>query len=134
VAESRARARSRSFAGHTDLKAYQLAYNLAMEIFKTSRTFPEDERYSLTSQIRRSSRSVAANLAEGYRKRQYPNMFVSKVADGDAEATETQVWLDFARDCGYLSPEHYTRLMAGHEELGRMLNGMIGKPDSFTPR
>ncbi|MGA3166183.1 MAG: four helix bundle protein [Terriglobia bacterium] len=134
MAESRARARSRSFAGHRDLKAYQLAYNLAMEIFKTSRTFPEDERYSLTSQIRRSSRSVAANLAEGYGKRQYPNMFVSKVADCDAEATETQVWLDFARDCGYLSPEHYTRLMAGYEELGRMLNGMIRKPDSFTSR
>jgi four helix bundle protein len=134
VTESGARARSRPFAGHRDLKAYQLAYNLAMDIFKMSRTFPEDERYLLTSQIRRSSRSVAANLAEGYRKRQYPNMFVSKMADCDAEATETQVWLDFARECGYLSPEHHARLMAGYEELGRLLNGMIGEPDSFTPR
>jgi four helix bundle protein len=67
-----------------------------MEIFAVSRSFPKDERYSLTDQIRRSSRSVAANIAEGYRKRQYPNMFASKLADADAEATETQVWLDFA--------------------------------------
>ena len=113
--------------------AYQLAYNLAMDIFKIARTFPEDERYSLTSQIRRSSRSVAANLAEGYRKRQYRCMFISKMADCGAEATETQVWLDFARDCGYLSPESYGQIMAGYQELGRILNGMIAKPESFTP-
>jgi four helix bundle protein len=92
------------------LKVFQLAYKLAMEIFKCTKTLPEDERYSLTSQIRRSSRSVAANIAEGYRKRQYPNMFLSKMADCDAEATETQVWLDFARDCGYLSPERQKEL------------------------
>jgi len=79
--------------GHRDLKVYQLAYKLAMEIFSESKRFPENERYSLTSQIRRSSRSVAANIAEGFRKRQYPNMFVSKLADSDAEAAETQVWL-----------------------------------------
>jgi len=96
--------------GHRDLKVYQLAYKLAMEIFKRSRTFPEDERYSLTSQIRKPSRSVAANIAEGYRKRQYPSMFASKLADCDAEATETQVRLDFARDCGYLSPDHHKEL------------------------
>ena len=86
----------RPLRGHRDLKVYQLAYNLAMQIFEESRAFPHEERYSLTSQIRRSSRSVAANIAEGFRKRQYPNMFVSKLADSDAEATETQVWLDFA--------------------------------------
>jgi four helix bundle protein len=126
--------RTHSLAGHRDLKAYQLAYNLAMDVFKTTRTFPDDERYSLTSQIRRSSRSVAANIAEGYRKRQYPNMFISKMADCDAEATETQVWLDFARDCGYLSSERYAQLAAGYVELGRMLNGMIRNPDSFSPR
>jgi len=131
--ESGTRAGVRSMKGHRDLKAYQLAYKLAMDIFKITRAFPEDERYSLTSQIRRSSRSVAANLAEGYRKRQYRSMFISKMADCDAEATETQVWLDFARDCGYLSPECYRQLMAGCMELGRMLNGMIAKADSFTP-
>src|SRR2546426_5001862 len=74
--------------GHRDLKVYQLAYKLAMEVFSETKTFPPDERFSLTSQIRRSSRSVAANIAEGYRKRQYPNMFVSKLADSDARSEE----------------------------------------------
>ena len=99
--------------GVKDLRVYQLAYKLAMQIFNETRTFPHDERYSMTNQIRRSSRSVAANLAEGYRKRQYPSMFASKLADCDGEATETQVWLDFARDCGYLSEERHNDLVAG---------------------
>jgi len=86
--------------GHRDLKVYQTAYKLAMEIFHLSRGFPREELYSLTDQIRRSSRSVAANIAEGFRKRRYPNHFISKLTDCDAEATETQVWLDFAFDCG----------------------------------
>jgi len=122
----------REARGYRDLKVYQLAYRLAMDIFKASKTFLQDERYSLTSQIRRASRSVAANIAEGYRKRQYPNMFVSKLADSDAEATETLVWLDFARDCEYLSQEHHRELTAGYEEVGRMLNGMIRHPERFT--
>jgi four helix bundle protein len=75
---------------------------------------------------------VAASLAEGYRKRQYPNMFVSKMADCDGEATETQVWLDFAVDCGYLLRENHKTLTDGYEEIGRMLNGMIAKPGSFA--
>jgi four helix bundle protein len=119
--------------GHRDLKVYQLAYSLAMHIFKESKTFPQEERYSLTSQIRRSSRSVAANIAEGFRKRQYPNMFVSKLADSDAEATETQVWVDFARDCGYLSTEQHNELVVRYEEVGRMLNAMIEHPEKFAP-
>jgi four helix bundle protein len=119
--------------GHRDLKVFQLAYSLAMHIFKESKTFPHEERYSLTSQIRRSSRSVAANIAEGFRKRQYPNMFVSKLADSDAEATETQVWLDFARDCTYSTTEHHDELIAGYEEVGRMLNAMIEHPERFAP-
>ena len=118
--------------GHRDLKVVQPAYTLAMEIFKKSRSFPEEERYSLTSQIRRSSHSVAANIAEGYCKRQYPSMFSIKMADADAEATETRVWLDFARDCGYLSPENHKTLTDGYEEVGRMLNGMIARPSSFA--
>ncbi len=97
--------------GHRDLKVYQLAYKLAMDIFNTSKSFPKEEKYSLTDQIRRSSRSVAANIAEGFRKRQYPKMFVSKLADADGEATETQVWLDFARDCEYLSPQIHAKLV-----------------------
>jgi four helix bundle protein len=120
--------------GVRDMHIYQMAYGFAMEIFKLTKVFPQDERYSLTSQIRRSSRSVAANLAEGYRKRQYPNMFVSKVADSDAEATETGVWLDFARDCGYLSEENHKRLSEGYGEVGKMLSAMIAHPERFAPK
>ena len=77
---------------------------------------------------------MAANIAEGYRKRQYPAMFSSKLADADAEATETRVWLDFARDCGYLRPEAYTKLTAACGEIGRMLHAMINDPEKFAPR
>jgi four helix bundle protein len=119
--------------GHRDLKVYQLAYKLAMDIFQLSKQFPREELYSLTDQIRRSSRSVAANLAEGFRKRRYPNHFVSKLTDCDAEATETQVWLDFAHDCGYMSRENRDRLTAGYEEVGRMLSGMMAHPEKFSP-
>jgi four helix bundle protein len=117
------------FKGHKDLKVYQLAYTLAMEIFEESKKFPKEERYSLTDQIRRSSRSVPANIAEGFRKRQYPNMFVSKLAD--AEATEAQVWLDFSLDCNYMSQERHDRLMSSYEEIGRMLGSMIVHPEKF---
>ncbi len=119
--------------GYRDLKVYQLAYKLAMEIFNETRSFPKDERYSLTDQIRRSSRSVAANIAEAYRKRQYPKMFVSKLADSDGETTETQVWLDFARDCGYLSVERHDELMKSYEEVGKMLGSMMAHPERFAP-
>ena len=118
--------------GFRDLKVYQLAYQLAMQIFHESKSFPREERYSLTDQIRRASRSVAANIAEGYRKKRYPKMFVSKMVDADGEATETQVWLDFARDCGFLSPESQAELTSGYEEIGRMLGGMILNPERFS--
>jgi four helix bundle protein len=104
-----------------------------MEIFHASKGFPNEERYALTDQIRRSSRSVATNVAEGFRKRRYPNMFVSKLADADGESTETQVWLDFARDCGYLIRERYRQLTDGYEEVGRMLGGMMAHPEKFLP-
>src|SRR3990172_1531482 len=120
--------------GYRDLKVYQLAYRLAMEIFEVSKGFPKDERYSLTDQVRRSSRSVAANIAEAFRKRQYPNMFVSKLADADAEATETQVWLDFAKDCGYLSPERQGKLATGYADVGKMLGAMMAHPERFAPK
>jgi four helix bundle protein len=100
--------------GYRDLKIYQLAYKLAMELFNESKSLPREERYSLTDQIRRSSRSVAANVAEGFRKRRYPNMFVSKMADADSEAAETQVWLDFACDCGYMSQKRHDELISGY--------------------
>jgi four helix bundle protein len=119
--------------GHKDLKVYQLAYQLAMDVFRLSRRFPREEVYSLTDQIRRSSRSVAANIAEGFRKRRYPNMLVSKLTDCDAEATETQVWIDFALDCGYLSKENHDRLVMGYQEVGKMLSGMMANPGRFAP-
>src|SRR5215204_844506 len=107
--------------GHKDLKVFQLAYRLTMEIFEITKMFPKEERYSLTDQIRRSSRSVPANIAEGYRKRQYPNAFASKMADADGEATETQVWLDVSLDCRYIESELHRRLIDDYREVGKML-------------
>ena len=119
--------------GHRDLKVFQLAYDLAMEIFHLSKSFPVEEKYSLTDQIRRSSRSVAANIAEGFRKRRYPNMLINKLTDCDGEATETQVWLDFSFDCGYLSKQNHDRLISGYEEVGKMLGGMMANASKFAP-
>jgi four helix bundle protein len=89
-------------ATHKDLRIYQAAFGVAMDIYKLSKSFPSEEKFSLTDQVRRSSRSVCANLAEAFRKRRYPKNFVSKLSDCEAEAAETQVWLDFALSCKYL--------------------------------
>ena len=105
-----------------------------MEIFLLTKSFPKEETYSLTDQIRRSSRSVPANIAEAYRKRQYPKHFVSKLSDADGEASETQVWLEFSRDCGYISTEKCTDLIIRYEEVGRMLGGMMANPERFYPK
>ncbi len=123
-----------SARGFRDLRVSQLAYRLAMEVFRVSESFPREERYSLTDQIRRASRSVSSNIAEGYRKRRYVNVFVLKIADADGEAGETQVWLDFSRDCGYITPTERDELKAGYEEVGRMLGGMIEHPERFCPQ
>lgn len=120
--------------GHRDLKVYQLAYKLAMDIFHTSKSFPKEEKYSLTDQMRHSSRSIAANIAEGFRKRQYPKMFVSKLADADGEAAETQVWLDFAHDCEYMPSKLHAELIKGYEDIGKMLGTMMSMPEKFMPR
>jgi four helix bundle protein len=120
------------FHGFRDLKVYQLAYKLAMEIFHETKKFPSDERFSLIDQIRRSSRSVAANIAEAFRKRRYPNMFISKLTDVDGELTETQVWLDFAKDCGYLSETSHKHLIGEYEKLGKMIGTMLANPEKFT--
>jgi four helix bundle protein len=105
---------------HTDLEVYQLAFDAAMRVFDLSRSFPVEERYSLTDQIRRSSRSVCTNLAEAWRKRRYEAAFVSKLSDSEGEAAETQVWLQFAAKCGYLAPETA-------RELYRVCDDIIGK-------
>jgi four helix bundle protein len=120
--------------GYRDLKVHQMAYKLAMEIFNETKPFPKEERYSLTDQIRRSSHSVATNIAEGYRKRRYPSMFVSKMADADSEGAETQVWLDFAQDCRYLSRDRHDELIKGYEEVGRMLGSMMANPEKFRTK
>jgi four helix bundle protein len=118
--------------GFRDLKVYQLAFNLAMEIFHESKKFPADDKYSLTDQIRRASRSVPGNIGEGYRKKRYPKMFVSKMIDADGEAAETQVWLDVAQACGYLTEMRQLELRRGYEEVGRMLGAMIAHPERFA--
>lgn len=120
--------------GFRDLKVYQLAYRLAMDIFHLSKNFPPEEKYSLTDQIRRSSRSVPANIAEGFRKRQYPKAFLNKLSDADGEASETQVWLNFSLDSHYINVEDYKRLNDGYSEVGRMLGGMMANPEKFLPR
>ena len=117
--------------GFRDLRVYQLAFRLATEIFNETKHFPLEERYSLTDQVRRASRSVAANIGEGYRKKRYPKLFINKMADADGEATETQIWLDFAESCGYLSKDRRLELLLGYEEVGRMLGGMIAHPERF---
>ena len=120
--------------GFEGLKAYTLSYKLAMEIFHASKIFPKEETYSLTDQIRRSSRSVCANIAEGYRKRKYPKHFSSKMTDADAECSETMVWLSFAKDCGYITEKFCINLFTQYEEVGKMLGGMSDHPEKFLPK
>ena len=113
------------------LIVYKKAFQLAMEIYSISKNFPKDEKYSLTDQIRRSSRSVCANIAEAYRKRQYIRHFISKLTDSDAENSETIVWLDFALECNYLEKEIHSHLIQETYEIGRLLNYMIQNPEKF---
>ena len=114
-----------------DLRVYKKAYGLAMEIFELSRKWPPEERYSLTDQIRRSSRSVCANLSESWAKRRYAAHFISKLTDADGENGETDTWLDFAKDCGYLSEVNHLHLANECREVGAMLGSMINDPSSF---
>ena len=114
-----------------DLTAYKKAFALAMEIFSLSKKFPPEEKYSLTDQVRRSSRSVCSNIGEAYRKRQYPAHFVSKSSDADMENTETRVWLDFALSCNYINKSVWDGLEANSEEVGRLLNHMIENPEKY---
>jgi len=115
----------------TDLLAYQKGFNLAMEIFQISKRFPPEERYSLTDQIRRCSRSVCANLAEAYRKRKYPNHFISKLSDSDTENGETQTWLAFALACKYITTEEFDKLNSQAEEVAKLLVYMMNNHEKF---
>jgi len=117
-----------------DLTVYKKAFSLAMEIFEITKKFPSAEKYALTDQLRRSSRSVCRAIGEGYRKRQYPKHFSSKMSDADMENTETQVSLDFALACKYISEEEYKYLLEKLEEVGRMLNHAIENPEKYGPK
>ena len=117
-----------------DLKVYKAAYDLAMKVFELSRTFPPEERFALTSQIRRSSRSVCLNLREAWAKRRYEAHFVNKLTDCDGENSETDSSLDFALDCKYMTSAQHADLTARCREVGRMLGSMIIAPDPFLIR
>lgn len=117
---------------HTDLNVYRDAFDTAMEIFQISKSFPQEERYSLTDQIRRSSRSVSANLAEAWRKRRYKKSFISKLSDCEAEAAETQVWIEFAVQCEYISAEHGRELYKQYDKMLRTFVGMIIHSNKWT--
>jgi four helix bundle protein len=114
-----------------ELAAYKKAFALAMEIFTVSKKFPKEEMYSLTDQMRRSSRSVCSSIGEAYRKRDYEAHFKSKSTDADMENTETRVWLDFARACGYITDDIWNDLDSKALEIGKLLNHMIENPKKY---
>lgn len=123
--------RTRVVRRHRDLEVYQKAYATSMRIFELSKAFPAEERYSLTDQVRRSSRSVCANLAEGWRKRRCPAAFVSKLTDSEGEAAETQTWLEFAKDCGYITQSQFEVLYAEYDAVLGMLVNMATRPKDW---
>ncbi|MCK4664462.1 MAG: four helix bundle protein [Bacteroidales bacterium] len=113
------------------LTVYKKAFALAIDIFETSKSFPKEELYSLTNQIRKSSRSVCSCIGEAYRKRQYEAHFVSKISDADMENSETQVWFDFSLACKYISKTIYDNYTVRSIEIGKMLNHMIEHPEKY---
>jgi four helix bundle protein len=114
-----------------DLIVYQKAYKLAMEIFEISKSYPKEEKYSLTDQMRRSSRSVTSCLAESWAKRRYEKSFVNKLTDSLGEENETEVWLDYSLDCKYIQKETHKRLLSEYDEVRMMLISMINNPDKW---
>ena len=114
-----------------DVTVYKKAFELAMDIFEVSKGFPKEEKYSLTDQIRRSSRSVCSSIAEAYRKRRYEAHFISKTSDADMENSETQVWVDFAFKCKYINKTTLEDLLIRSQEVGKMLNHIIENPESY---
>lgn len=116
-----------------ELKVYQKAFQLAMEIFEMTKTFPKDEKFALTDQIRRSSRSVTSNIAEAWAKKRYTKHFVSKLTDSLGEEYETEVWLDYSFKCNYIKQEEHNYLVLNCTEVCKMLNAMINHPEKFAP-
>jgi four helix bundle protein len=117
---------------HRDLEAYRKAFDSAMQIFAVSKDFPREETYSLTDQIRRSSRSACANLAEAWRKRRYEKAFISKLSDAESECAETQVWLEFAVKCGYMPREDAKALYQTYDEILKLVVSMINRPELWV--
>ncbi|MDG2166434.1 MAG: four helix bundle protein [Opitutales bacterium] len=117
---------------HTDLEVYRKAFDAAMELFEASKGFPKEETYSLTDQVRRSSRSVCANLAEAWRKRRYEAAFIAKLNDCEAEAAETQTWIEFAVKCNYLERETASKLYTMYDEILGTFVGMINHPETWV--
>ena len=119
------------YRGFRDLRVYQLSFQLALEVFKISKSFPKEEKYTLTDQIRRSSRAVSALIAEAWAHRKYPKSFISKLVDSKGEADETEVWIDFAEAHCYIDKEKQQYLLEKYNEVGKMLNSMINQPEKF---
>jgi len=117
-----------------DLIVFQKSYDLAMEIFTITKSYPKEEKYSLTDQIRRSSRSISANISEAWAKRIYIKSFVSKLSDSLGEEFETEVWLHFSKDCDYIDEETCNRLMEGYDEVRKMLISMMNHPEKFCKK
>ena len=117
---------------HRDLRVFKLSFEAGMDIFKMTKSFPKEELYSLTDQIRRSSRSVSGNIAEAFRKRRYPKAFVAKLSDSEGEAAETQVWLDYALACNYIDKEKYAGLNDKYDHIIAMLVNMSNKPENWS--
>ncbi len=117
---------------HKDLRVYQTAFECGLKIYELSKSFPVDEKYSLIDQIRRSSRSVCANIAEAFRKRRYPKSFVAKLSDAEGEAAEVQVWLDFALSFNYIEEPIYNRLYDSYNHILSQLVIMINNPNKWS--
>lgn len=125
---------SERISSFRDLKVYRAAFELQQEIFEITKTYPREEQYSLTGQIRRASRSIGANLSEAWQKRRYIAHFTSKLTDSDGEQAETQHWLDTSYACGYISLEVHEKLRSKCEEIGRMLGKMLKEPEKWCTR
>ncbi len=119
-------------ASYKDLKVYQLSYALAMDVFQLTKQFPKEELYSLTDQLRRASRSISANIVEGWSKRYFANIFKRHLLDAIGSCTEVKLWLDFARDCGYITAGDHGHLEKSYEELSKMLYSLFENWKTFS--
>ena len=117
---------------HRELRVFQLSFESGMEVFNLSKSFPKEETYSLTDQVRRSWRSVSGNIAEAFRKRRYPKSFVAKLSDAEGEAAETQVWLDYALECRYIDKGNHAPLNDKYDHIIAMIVNMINKPENWS--